>query len=224
MTTILYIILGILLLFLLIVMTKVNININYVHRNDDDELKVKVSLWKITVYRVSAPLIKIDENSASIVVAERHSVGGGEGSRDLGEEKKVKITFQEILDKLEETKEFLRHVVGFHKIVRRFLKHVNVGDLKWKSQVGIGDAALTGTLSGLVWSIKGLFIGILSNYMNLKERPEIEINPNFQTAISQTYFQCMISFRLGQAIVAALLIVRHWRRRPMILKAVGEKA
>lgn len=223
MTIISYILIAIVLLFILLIIAKINVDIKYVHSNDDDKLNVKVNLWNIPIYRMSAPLIKIDENSASIVVAEKQSLGGGKATEKSGDEKKVKITFEEILDLLKEAKEFLKHVVGFHKIVRRFLGHVSVRELEWRSNVGIGDAAMTGVLSGVVWSIKGIFVGMISNYMNMKQSPRVEITPNFHSAISQTYFKCMISFRLGQAIVAALLIVRHWRQRPMILKAVGEK-
>ena len=126
MTIISYILIALVLLLFLLIIAKINVDIKYVHRNDDDELSVKVHLWNIPVYRMSAPLIKIDENSASIVVAEKQSLGGGKVDEKSGDEKKVKITFEEILDMLKEAKEFLKHVVGFHKIVRRFLNHVRV--------------------------------------------------------------------------------------------------
>lgn len=59
------------------------------------------------------------------------------------------------LSMLENAKQFLEQVVGFHKIFRRFLQKVTVRDIKWHSRFGLGDAALTGVLTGAVWSAKG---------------------------------------------------------------------
>ncbi|UTW68865.1 hypothetical protein KHA80_16170 [Anaerobacillus sp. HL2] len=59
------------------------------------------------------------------------------------------------------------------------------------------------------------------HYMRLKVEPILDIQPAFQQVISHTELSCMISFRLGHAIIAALQIVKHWKSRP---KVYGRKS
>jgi hypothetical protein len=83
--------------------------------------------------------------------------------------------------------------------------------MEWNSMIGIGDAARTGTLVGALWIVKGSIIGVISNYIRLKEMPKLSITPNFQQAISQTRFSCMIQFRIGNAMLAGIKLVKYWK-------------
>ncbi len=212
------VILIILLLLFIICITKLTIFISYYHNGDDDELMVRVRMWRIFSYTFKAPLIKIDKDSPSIIVEEEQEIGG------IEDEKKVKITFERIMKELQRIKDFLQHVVGFHKIVRRFLKHVSVKDLRWTTNVGVSDAALTGFLSGMAWSVKGGIIGLIANYTRMRNMPKLTINPHFQQTLSQTDFKCIVSFRIGYSIIAGILVLKHWKRRPASLKTSEEEA
>ena len=108
-------------------------------------------------------------------------------------------------------KELLQHVISFHRIVRYFLRKVSVRKLEWHSVIGVGNAALTGTLTGALWSVKGGVLGVISNYMRLKDMPNLSITPSFQKAYSQTQLSCMIQFRIGYAMVAGLKLVKFWK-------------
>lgn len=188
---------------------KIKVNINYSHNQDNDELAIKIStFFGLASYKISVPVLKIDEDSASIIVKEEQHSAVGDN------EKTEKITPEIILRDLRKIKGFLRHVVGFHKIVKRFLNRISINHFSWSSHLGIGDAASTGTLVGTAWAIKGSTLGIISHYMKLKVEPLIEVNPTFQKLTSHTQISCMISFRLGYAIIAALQTVKHWKKRP----------
>ncbi|WP_247747153.1 DUF2953 domain-containing protein [Alkalihalobacillus sp. BA299] len=206
------------LLLFIIFITKLNIFIRYYHNGDDDELMVRIRAWKVFSYTFQAPLIKIDNDSPSLIVEEEQGVGG------MANEKKVKITFETIIRDLKEFMDFLQHVVGFHKIVRRFLSHVSVKDMRWTTDIGVSDAALTGFLTGMAWSVKGGIVGLISNYTKMKGLPKIAITPHFQQTLSHTELKCIVSFRIGHSIIAALLMLRHWRRRPALFQASEEKA
>jgi len=180
---------------------------NYTHNGHDDEmtLQLKILFGLIKITR-KIPLLAIDDESASIVYEEVDQ--SALGTR----EKKGKFTVQQFLDDLKHLERFLKHVVGFHTIVRKFMKKVTLKDFKWSSTIGTGDAALTGSTSGLLWGIKGNTLGIIANYMNLKNEPAIYVNPDFQQMVLKTNFSCMISFRLGYAIFAGLKVIRHWKK------------
>lgn len=207
---ILWIVVGLLVFLFLLPFVKIKVDVNYFHNQDDDELKVKIStLFGLAKYTINVPVLKIDEDSASIIVKEE------EHSAVSNKERTKKLTPEIIIKDLRKVKDFLRHVVGFHKIVKNFFKHIAIQSFSWKSWVGAGDAALTGAVVGAVWGIKGSTVGIISNYMKLKKNPIIEVHPNFQRLASHTELSCMFSFRLGHAIVAAIQIIKHWKRRPL---------
>ncbi|WP_088103828.1 DUF2953 domain-containing protein [Halalkalibacter urbisdiaboli] len=203
----------IILLFLIILIAKITIEVHYRHKFDDDLLEIKVSVWKMRVYTFSAPLIKFDFKSRSIVVDEEMEIGGQEKS------KIASITKDIILKDLRKMNEVLQHVAGLHKIIKRFLSRISVHELNWKSGFGIGDAAHTGQLLGTVWMLKGSIIGVIGNYMKMKQLPKVAVTPHFQGTISYTNLSCMFSFRVGHAILAGLMIVRHWKRRPKLFQS-----
>lgn len=201
------------ILFVFIAITKVTVKTTYRHHQDDDLLDVHVSLWWMRVYTFSAPLIQLDDNSASLVVEEEQKIGKKKTK------KTGKITVQTIVDDLQLFNRFLQHVVGFHNILRRFLKRVSVHNFEWRTEVGVGNAAYSAELAGAVWTLKGSIIGLVGNYMKMKQMPKLNVQPHFQENISRTYFSCMISFRIGHAIVAGLMLIRHWKRRPTLSRS-----
>lgn len=207
-----------LLIILLLIVTKIHISISYNHDGDNDELKIQLTAWKFIKYTIKVPLIKIDENSPAIVVKQKQKAS----ANVIQDEKKLKFTIEYMVEQVKKIREFIEHITGFYRIIKRLLKRMNINEFQWKSEIGTSDAALTGVLTGLLWSMKGTVIGIFSYYMNLREHPKLEITPNFQTAISKTHIKCMISFRLGHAIFAGLLIVREWKRRPKQFKTTSE--
>lgn len=204
----LMILLGVVVLVFIIVVTKVNILVSYRHNQDDDLLEVKVRVWKLQVYKFSAPMIKIDEDSAAIIVEDDQKMGNMETKN------KEKFTVERIKRDIEKINDLFKHVVGLHKVIRQFLKKTNVHYLEWYSHIGVGDAAHTAQLSGVIWTLKGSFIGLMGNYMRLLKMPILRLTPHFQSVVSKTSISCMISFGIGHAIIAGLMLLKHWKRRP----------
>ena len=53
----------------------------------------------------------------------------------------------------------------------------------WKTAFGVSDAAQTGMLSGMIWSIKGNVLAFLKRYFIFHDqKPEIEVHPDFKRA------------------------------------------
>ena len=198
-----------LFLLLVIILTKLSVYINYYHGQDNDDLAITIKAWYgLITYKIAIPLIKIDKNSASIIYKEKIKTGPEETTK---KEETKKFTVERLLNDLHDLKELINHVVSLHKIVRHFLRKVMIKKIEWNSMVGVGYAAHTGMLVGALWSVKGGLIGILSNYMRLMEMPKIMITPNFQKSISQTRFTCMIQFRIGNAMLAGIKLVKYWK-------------
>jgi hypothetical protein len=188
---------------MLIIFTKLSIYISYYHYKDDDDLKIELRAWfGLIKYKIKIPAIKVDDNSPSIVVENESGTGG----------KKVgQLTADGMLNHMKNYKEILRHVVQLHSIVRKFCKKVSVKQFDWHSVVGAGDAAYTGMVTGAIWAVKGGIIGILSHYFRVLEIPKIMVTPNFNHAITQTRLICIFQFRIGNAMLVGIRLLKFWK-------------
>ncbi len=196
------------LLIIVIIFSRINVIVNYYHGQDNDDLKVEFKAWfGLIKYKIHVPLIKLDEDSPSIVTKEETTMGEGENK----DKKKRRFTAEDLMDSFHDMKVILNHVLNLHRLIREFLHKVKVRNLQWDTEIGVGDAAYTGMLVGAFWGIKGGIIGIISHYMKMIEMPIIRITPNFQKAISQTKIVCMFQFRIGHAMFAAIKLVKLWK-------------
>lgn len=205
----LWILLALLIVIVLIVWTKITLFVDLHHVRDNDYYRVRLRAWfGLIRYTYEIPVVKVKKDSPRLLVEKKKGMGD-QGKED--ENSWSDYSVEDGLSMLENAKQFLEQVVGFHKIFRRFLQKVTVRDIKWHSRFGLGDAALTGILTGAVWSAKGSVVGIISRYMKLKDMPVMSVTPVFQHLWSETVFECIISFRVGQAILVGLRTLRYWR-------------
>ncbi|WP_028400795.1 DUF2953 domain-containing protein [Ectobacillus panaciterrae] len=137
---------------------------------------------------------------------------------DENEEEKQTRFFSEWLEKLPE---LIKSMGDIHTISKDFLRKVKVKKFLWRSHLGTGDAASTGILAGYVWSVKGMVTGLISHYMKLVKTPELDVVPVFQGKITTTELECMISFRVGQALLAGLKLFRYIRKHRAVFVDEG---
>lgn len=196
-------------LFFIVAITKLTVIIDLHHAGDDDHIIIKLFAWSgIIRYTIKIPLIKIDKESPGIVVKHEENAGDQTDKSNKG---KDKFTPREILRGFEDTAKIVQHVVHLHKIVRQFLSKVYITKFNWNTTLGIGDAAQTGLIVGLGWSLKGTLLGVISQYMKLMVHPAISITPSFQIPISETKLSCIFHFRIGHAILAGIRLVKYWK-------------
>lgn len=193
----------------LIMVTKLKVLFYIYHGNDNDHVKVQFKAWfGLIKYKIEIPLVKVDDNSPTLVVKEKKTAGPQENTT---KEETKQFSAQELFASLHDTKELVSHIVSLHRIIRNFLGRISIRKLEWHTVVGIGDAAHTGMLTGAIWAVKGSIIGLISHYIKLKAVPDITITPHFQYAISQTAFSCMIHFRVGHAMLAGIKLIKYWK-------------
>jgi hypothetical protein len=203
-----FILIILLFLFILIIFSKITIYLNYYHHKDDDNLKVEMRLWfGLIRIKKQIPLIKVDDNSPSVILKESEK-----SNEETENNEKIKqITPQKLINSLKNFREILEHVFQLNSIVKNFLKKVTIQRFEWQSAIGVGDAVYTGVAAGALWSVKGAIIGVLSNYLRMKEMPKIMVQPNFQQMVTSTDLLCMFQFRIGHAMLAGLKIVKWWK-------------
>lgn len=204
---IVWILIILLVLFVIILLTKIKVKIRYQHLHDNDEFIIKLSAWfGLLRYTINIPVIHVDLDSASVDVKENTGM-----SEQTKVETNKRFTPEDIINTMKNMKRILEHVVGFHKIIRQFLKKVQVKQFEWRSRIGVGDAAHTGTLIGACWAIKGSIIGLLTNSLHFRVMPFCSITPDFQEQKAETAIICILRFRIGQAIMTGIKLLRYWK-------------
>ncbi|MEH7238122.1 DUF2953 domain-containing protein [Bacillus sp. JJ1562] len=204
----LFILLFLVLLILLIVITRLTIFIEVNHSQDDDHIKIKFSIWfGLIKYTLNVPMVAIDKETPSIVFKKEKKANIATNKK----KQKEKFSVKNLLENLHDTKEILQRVTDLVPILKHFFEKITVSKFEWHSHIGVGDAAHTGIITGLGWSIKGTIVGVISHYLNLKTNPDYSITPSFQVAVSETRLKCMIHFRIGYAMVAGIKAIKRWR-------------
>ncbi|SFB25126.1 Protein of unknown function [Lentibacillus halodurans] len=133
-----------------------------------------------------------------------------ERSIDLSEaEKDQEQAFQEILSLFHKTAQnVLQRIKDLHEIAVAVLDRLRFHNISWKTEVGTGKAHTTGMVTGGIWSVKGVVIGLLSAKSHFYCKPSTAVTPLFNQKQIHSAFDCMISIRVGQAIYAFLKIIR----------------
>lgn len=204
----LLLIMGILILVLLIVVfTKVKLSIDYKRVQMNDLIHIKLSAWYgLFHYTFKVPVMKLEDDLVTVAVKEEQEMNG-----KINKEEKKKITAEDLRDGFADILEMLQHIIGFHKIVRQFAGKVQVKKFTWHSEVGTKNAAHTGVLTGACWALKGSIIGLLTTYFNFRIMPSYSISPDFQRWQANTSFSCILQFRIGQAMVTGIKLLRYWK-------------
>ncbi|MEK5441522.1 MULTISPECIES: DUF2953 domain-containing protein [unclassified Fredinandcohnia] len=204
----LFVVLFLVLLLLLIMISRLKIYIEANHLRDDDHIKIRFSIWfGLIRYTINVPMVAVDKESPSIVFKKEQKASVSTGAN----KKKEKFSVKNLLADYHDSKLILSRVVDMIPIVRSFLKKISVTKFEWHSHIGVGDAAHTGVLTGLGWSIKGTIVGLISHHLNLKTHPDYSITPSFQFVVSETSLRCMFHFRIGHAMVAGIRVIKRWR-------------
>jgi hypothetical protein len=209
---------GIIVLFAFV---PVQVHVRYSRIREDDHIYVRVRALFIT-YTIEMPTAKL--------IAKVHS---GELlnwtiARGLQTREKKRGSFTLTLEKIEKIKKLwyfsLENIYGYKTWLRRTLRIVKVEEFRWQTEMGIGDAAVTGTLIGLLWSVKGAVLSLISNFFTLNTQPRIDVRPRFHETVFITNVSCIFKFWVGQAMFAGIRMVFYWLREGHIWRNIRSKA
>lgn len=119
-------------------------------------------------------------------------------SNEMKKDKKIKLATK-LLKKSKKPidyKKVLKAIWGY------LIKKIELKSINLKSTIGLGDAALTGILYGLIWSLIGTLTNIISQYKDINEI-NIENNPDFNNKICIIDFFCIIRLKIVHIIIAS---------------------
>jgi hypothetical protein len=118
-------------------------------------------------------------------------------------------------ERMRQKAKLLLQTDGFFAWMRNTMRHVKCGRFRWIAKLGTGDAAGTGTTSGLAWGLQSAIAGFLLNEVILETRPELAVVPQFQE--EGFHMELDITVRIRLYVVVFALGALAWR----ILRSKG---
>jgi hypothetical protein len=203
----LYITAFLLLFFILLMVSTLHIELQFVHRNDRSDVQVTMRMYRYLRYTLKVPIIQFDAKDHAVKMKEEKQSSAG-----TKKEKKKRITFQQLKKQYYSFQHVLVHVKNFYRIIQGFFMKIKITKVSWHSAIGLGDAPASAIAAGSLWGLKGIVLQLINTFFILKGNPSISVVPVFQGMHSETRFFCMVSFRIGHAIVVMLKIMKAWRK------------
>ncbi|MDA3129804.1 DUF2953 domain-containing protein [Aliibacillus thermotolerans] len=170
------------------------------------DIQLKITVWYVIRKKIAIPWIRLDEETPSLIIHER-----SEGIFGQPNEKDVTETPKEMKAQIQTFHMWVKHIQSFRPVVKNFLRKITVKHWKWSSSLGTGDAALTGMMAGGLWSVKYMANAVLATFLRMDTSPDFSIQPFFQKKIFDFHLSCMVSFRLGHAVIAGYKLWRQLR-------------
>ncbi len=202
----LFIILFVLLLLAMLLKIKVSVHINYKEGKDWTVVRLN-ALGGMVTFKKEFSIAESNSGDAehSEAPTGKHKTeAGGKGAEKGPDDEHVS-------DSLADMKLLLNHISGLIQQIKELLKKVSITRFEWHTRVGTGDAASTGIASGAIWALKGSAAGASSAYMSFNTKPVLSVTPFFQHRILQFQIDCMFQLRIGNAILAGIKIMKHWK-------------
>ena len=203
---------AILLLLGVLAVTPVRIFVHYGRGGENDSVVVELSAWfRLFRRKFEIPFLSLEASvEGPKVVARTETVKQG----NLAKEEIQDVTRRKVKKWYDKFHELLLQVHNLRSLVRHFCKKVRCTRLEWHTVMGTGHADETGALSGIVWGIKSMIIGVLSHSVSLRTMPRLSVQPVWNETILRTQLEIQFRFYLGHAIAAGLKgVYRYWRNK-----------
>ncbi|QKG84283.1 DUF2953 domain-containing protein [Kroppenstedtia pulmonis] len=184
------------------VLSPVRVFVVYYRRGEDDQLKTQIRLlWGLIRLRYEMSMADLTEKGLQV---KEKGVPKSPGKK---KRRRKRITLATLQRWARESRYLQERIVHLYDVLRRFFSQVVCERLTWVSDIGTGDAAETGVLTGVVWSVKTTMIGMLGSYIRWGRSPDLDVRPFFEKEILDTNLNCIIRFRVGHAILAVLRLL-----------------
>ncbi len=195
-------------LFAILLWLPVKFDVCYLRKEGKSELKIK-ALVLAGASSIQVRLSPFNILKFCLILKSKISVYKAD-SDDGGKKLPFRINLRQLIKAVQ----LLSRIV---KINRRFCKTIRFQRLKWATELGLEDPAVTAAAYGFLWSVKSQIFNVLTNNFQIDfQRPEFSIKPNFLEKKSNTDFQCLFSVRPVVLFLTLTkniyLIIRTWEK------------
>lgn len=114
--------------------------------------------------------------------------------------------------------------LGANRLFSRLGKPIRIKELVMYTEIGVGDAALTGLSAGLAWIGLGLVVGRLSGIFNMQgSQNRLQVVPNYrQDNFLLINYRCIFEFRLGHIIIVIYQLLKSAVQIGKLIRRVSQ--
>lgn len=186
--------------------SKIYIELIYRRKDSNDDLWVKVSMFhKLLNYDMQIPIIEIKNMQRAVwlksKIKTQHSQ---QQTKEKREQRFIRKTLHYYLahpGRLQYVLRLFRYCARLYlRIIGNITIALHCENFNWQTKYGAKDAALTGIVTGILWTIKSLILSRVQRKAVFESKPHIHVTPDFEEDDLKVDFQCIFSIRLGNVI------------------------
>lgn len=197
----------VLILIAVMLASHVTVHVSWKRKEDDDRFSLLLkALFGIVRIRREIPLVRFRSVTEGVEV--RQETETGPGSNEQKEKKTGRNVGPGHLNAwMKQSREMVKHAVGLKRWMKQTLSHVKCIRFQWHSRIGFGDAADTATGTGILWAVKTMLTGLLTQMIRFHTSPDLAVYPAYNRKHFSSEGSCIVKIRLGYAIIAALFLM-----------------
>ncbi|KAB3527363.1 DUF2953 domain-containing protein [Alkaliphilus serpentinus] len=190
-----------LVLLILFIFSNLNISLLALKNGSRSEFVITLRfLWGLLKYRIEIPIVDIIKERDFEVNADVNS------DIEMAKQKIIKegASMDLEIHQLRKTYKKIRLIYEKYQFAYSYLKNkVVVKSLSWQTEIGTEDAAVTATITGILWALKSNIV----SYVFIKRRTKninLNVIPFYGGEKLNTALDCIIFIKIGYIIIAAL--------------------
>lgn len=188
----------VLLLILFILFLKISLKLTFLYSEMEKQCLLQVKIWNIKYTFDVLERMEKQKKKTGQKIEKAEEEGGIENK---------------VMAQLDSIGDIVRKLQEIHSVMKKNLKKVKINQWRWHSQIGTGDAASTGIITGFAWSVKGMVVGVVGEYMHIIDIPELEITPVFQGKGFASRCELTASFHIYRSIITAFMLLMFMRKQ-----------
>ncbi|QRG66089.1 DUF2953 domain-containing protein [Brevibacillus choshinensis] len=206
-----WLIVSVIVLVILAFLTPVQISLFYGRIGENDHVVIEVAAWfRLIRRKYEIPMVFLKQSEAGPeLVAKVETVQ----QKSKTKEKIQDLTRKQAHKWYHNYREYLDKIHDFQPMFKELFKHFRCTKLEWHTVMGTGQASETGALTGVVWGVKSILIGVISHAVSLRAIPRMSVQPIWNQAMIRTNFDCVLHFMLGHVIVVTVKMYLRLRKR-----------
>lgn len=192
----------------------INGDVKRIGTNDDAKVRIR-ALFGLLKFKYEIPIAKLEGMSIKM----QEEVSTKNAGIDTWKEYNDEINPEKVasaLDKMKQILVFTKDLTGW---LKKTMTKVEVTSWSWSTSVGTGDAMWTAMATGAIWSVQSSVLGLLSQFVQVKTEPVMEVQPIFNRSGFATEWSCIAQIRFGYAILAGLQLLLRVKKTKGGVKA-----
>ncbi|ATW24091.1 DUF2953 domain-containing protein [Candidatus Formimonas warabiya] len=168
-------------------------------------------IWGITA---EIPFIKISSGAIWPAIKMIAHVEGEKGRHLWEEEKILDLNLTNMKKIMAYLPVIMENTREYRILSKWLLSKITVREFSWFTEIGTNEAANTGMLTGILWSVKPMAFAWFYHYVKKFTRPPaIGVIPNFQKQIAASNVRCIFDVRCGHIIIGGIKALYIFKRK-----------